>query len=493
MRTVRPLCAAVFALAAMGAAMPAETERIDVDASKPLRAAAACKLGINVNYLLDHDRNRPPGARPLAGALKELGVQALRYPGGEKADSYLWSVPPFEQPRPTLARTGPTQWPSSDRTLFEADGRTFKRAPLDFDAFMDLCKATGAEPVLVVCYDSMYLPAVPGGTAPTREQLLETAVAWVRYANVTKKYGVKYWEIGNESYMKGYNGFATPEDYAKDLRAFSEAMKKVDPTIQIGANGPSEAGDWWKAVLPQASGAIDFLAVHSYPCWEWKSYDYYPAHAPDLAKDEKTATDAVQKFARAEDAKRLRLCVTELNSADWLGFPEQKGWKHLNNLGHALVLFDLLGSAMQHPRTDMQLLWNTRWMKNETDPELWDALDAQNRLLPTGRVLAIWRAFLKEQLVAATSGKHVRAFASWTPGTQALSVFLLNKDKEAHACALTLKGVPAKLSGSRHLFSGKDAEDKQPAWTRAGECSIEGGTLSLDLPAVSLTVLDLAP
>jgi hypothetical protein len=27
---------------------------------------------------------------------------------------------------------------------------------------------------------------------------METAVAWVRYSNKVKGYGVKYWEIGNE-------------------------------------------------------------------------------------------------------------------------------------------------------------------------------------------------------------------------------------------------------------------------------------------------------
>ena len=53
-------------------------------------------------------------------------------------------------------------------------------------------------PTIVVCYDSMYKDAQPGGVAPGRAELLETAREWVRYANVTRKYGIKYWEIGNE-------------------------------------------------------------------------------------------------------------------------------------------------------------------------------------------------------------------------------------------------------------------------------------------------------
>ena len=93
---------------------------------------------------------------------------------------------------------------------------------------------------------------------------METAVEWVRYANVTKKYAVKYWEIGNESYHSGsYNGIAPDAStYANDLADFARAMKAVDPTIRIGANGN---GGWWSTLQSVAGAEIDFLAAHSYP------------------------------------------------------------------------------------------------------------------------------------------------------------------------------------------------------------------------------------
>lgn len=486
----RGICIGMAALLS-GIASFGEEDRIEVDTSKVLRQAAACRLGINVNYLLDHDKNRSQGARPLAEALKELGVQALRYPGGEKSDANLWSVPPFEKPNPVLARTGPNEWPSGDRKLVAEDGKTWKTVPLDFDAFMGICKAAGAEPVVVVCYDSMYKPAEPGGTSPTHLQLLETAIAWVRYANITKKYGVKYWEIGNESYMKSYNGSATAEDYAKDLIEFSTAMKKVDPEIKIGANGPNHTDDWWKTVLQKSSAHIDFLAIHVYPCWKWMGYDFYREKDPDLASDLKSVEKAIEQFAPPDAAKRLRFCVTEMNSADWFGFPEQKGWKHTSDLGHALVLFDTFGSLLKHPRADMQLLWNTRWMKNETAPELWDALDARNQILPTGRALAVWRQFLKEGLVAASSTPKVRAFASYTPQTKELSIFLINKDTAAHKVAVALKNAPADAKGKRYVFSGKGAADTQPVWQQVGEATFKDAAIALELNPVSLTVLDL--
>ncbi len=138
---------------------------------------------------------------------------------------------------------------------------------------MAVCNAIGCVPTVVVCYDSMSKAAQSSGTSPTREQLLETAKEWVRYANITKGYNVKYWEIGNESYLQHINGSATALNYARDLIEFSRTMKAVDPTIQIGANGGSDT--WWQTILPTAANAIDFLAVHNYFANSWGSYGYY--------------------------------------------------------------------------------------------------------------------------------------------------------------------------------------------------------------------------
>ncbi|HZZ59042.1 MAG TPA: alpha-L-arabinofuranosidase, partial [Opitutaceae bacterium] len=65
------------------------------------------------------------------------------------------------------------------------------------------------------------------------------AAAWVQYANVTKKYGVKYWEVGNEIYGTWENDTNTrphdPVTYATRFQQFVTAMKAVDPTIKVGA------------------------------------------------------------------------------------------------------------------------------------------------------------------------------------------------------------------------------------------------------------------
>ncbi len=449
-------------------------------------------LGINTNYLTDNAAVRNTG-QGYTGAMRDLGVKSLRYPEGELADSYLWSVAPFTQPAPTLARTGPNEWPSNDPRWVQ-DYTQFSKAPMNFDEFMSYSKELGATPTLVVAFDSMYKPATAGGQAPSKQLLLDTAVAWVRYANITKGYGVKYWEIGNESYMNAYNGGATAKDYANDLVLFARAMKQVDPSIQIGANGPDGAetrGEldskdiWWQTVLQIAAPQIDFLAVHSYPAWEWGSYDYYRTHTPVLTSAADSAAAALVRWA-PQHAQRIRIGVTEMNSADW----SKGGWSSDNNnsIGHALVLFEMVGAYLQHPKVDHAQIWNTRWI-NQNTPDLWNTLDANNGLLASGKALAIWGQFLQTAMVQSSSSPMVRTFASVDPATEKLSVFLINKDTGTQRTTVNLANYPATASAAMWRLQGNGPEDQAPTWGKVADMTVSDGTLSLTLEPVSITVI----
>jgi hypothetical protein len=177
--------------------------------------------------------------------LQQAGVDMLRYPGGSYGDIYNWQN-----------NTAPGG--------YVAPGT-------DFDQFMGTVQAIGAQPILIANY----------GTGTPQE-----AAAWVQYANITKGYGVKYWEIGNEQYGDGFYGAdweannysdKSPVGYATELLQYASAMKAVDPSIKIGAvltlpgNWPDsvvaggESGDWNQEVLSTAGSAIDFVIVHYYP------------------------------------------------------------------------------------------------------------------------------------------------------------------------------------------------------------------------------------
>lgn len=125
------------------------------------------------------------------------------------------------------------------------------------DKYITYCRAINAEPLLSV--------SVIKGTA-------QKAADWVTYCNVQKGYNVKYWIIGNEpdlyndsNYISGY----TVQDYIRDFKAYSAAMKAVDPTIKI--IGPELAwkyvpgNDWMTPFLQSCHDDVDIVSFHYYP------------------------------------------------------------------------------------------------------------------------------------------------------------------------------------------------------------------------------------
>ncbi|UCC68910.1 MAG: alpha-L-arabinofuranosidase [Armatimonadota bacterium] len=465
---------------------------VEVDVTEVIREVEPRVIGINVDYLVDHDANRPAGARPLEAALREMGVRSLRFPGGDKSDNHLWSVPPFDKPQPTLA-CGPRQ--GREERLMDADGNRWNVRLLDFDDFMSLCRRLDAEPTVVVCYDALFTP----GCTVTKERLLETAAAWVQYANVKRHYGVKYWEIGNEAYI---DATVSPYDYARDLIEFAEAMKAVDPSIKIGANGPprvegpgrhepTKDTPWWKIIFETAADHIDFIPVHVYSCWEWGSYEAYRDHGPgypEAHRDALSPIEAARKWGPPGFADRLRLTVTETNAADW----SENGWAKVNDLGHGLVVFDIFGTLLEIEQVDMAQLWNTRWVShNPKEPSLWDAVDDNNRLQPTGQALAIWSQFLEDQMVRVSEVERLRTFASYSPASQRLTLFLINKDAAARDITVELKGYPGPPSAQQWLWHGRGPEDQQPVWFGPDTIAVGGDRINLALRPDSLTVLAL--
>lgn len=127
------------------------------------------------------------------------GYQAFRFPGGSLSDGYHWAT------NTTDANTW--TWSTS------------------FDDFASIAvPTTGGQCFITTNY----------GTGTAAE-----AAAWVKYANVTKKYGFKYWEVGNECYGGWEEDSHTrkndPVIYANEFAQYYVAMKAVDPTIQVGA------------------------------------------------------------------------------------------------------------------------------------------------------------------------------------------------------------------------------------------------------------------
>jgi hypothetical protein len=231
----------LVAVAAEGAAGadPAPVA-VSVDARAGLATVPATGLGAN-----DAVWDSQLGTDTTSDLLGAAGVRMVRYPGGSYGDIYHWQD-----------NTAPGGYVAPNT---------------DFDTFMGSVRRMGAQPMIIANY----------GTGTPEE-----AAGWVRYANVTKGYGAKYWVVGNENYGNGHYGAdweaddhadKSPTGYANEVVAYATAMKAVDPAIKVGAvlttpaNWPDgvvaggDAATWNQTVLSIAGPSIDFVDVHWYP------------------------------------------------------------------------------------------------------------------------------------------------------------------------------------------------------------------------------------
>ena len=167
--------AALALISIAGSAVPAgaqTTASVGVNAGASLATIPGPAWGLNTAVW---DGNLLDASVP--GLLTKAGVAALRYPGGSTSDVYNWQT----------------------NSIVPGQG-SYANPNNNFDAFMGLVKSVGATPIITVNYGSN--AAGNGGGDPN------FAASWVQYANITKGYGVKYWEIGNEVYGNGEYGSA---------------------------------------------------------------------------------------------------------------------------------------------------------------------------------------------------------------------------------------------------------------------------------------------
>ena len=309
--TVCAVTAAAATLSAVGAspaAAAAAAVGITVNATAGVGTISSNAIGLNTAV---YDGNMNNAAQP--GLLKAAGFTALRYPGGSYSDIYNWQ---------TNVADGGYDAPNTS-----------------FSDFMGTAQAVGANPVITVNYGT--------GTP-------ELAAAWVQNANVTNHYGIKYWEIGNEtagngtyganweadSHCTDASGAAIPKGsypdqtyncgpsvYAANSLKFIAAMKAVDPSIHVcvqlttpgfwpdGVTNAQSPKSWNETVLSALGAKTDCVIIHYYPAGYPPNPDLtamldYPKQIAGIVAGAKAA---VGQYAGLNPAT-VPILVTETNS-----------------------------------------------------------------------------------------------------------------------------------------------------------------------------------
>ena len=438
---------------------------VSVNTCNVITSGASTKCGINLNAGVDHDGNRDPGFRPLSDAILETGSKHLRFPGGKKSLYYAWTADP-QNPDPTTQYW--TDWYATAAARTPND--------LNFDEFMTLCNATGAEPHINVAYNKK---------DSTLQDIFdeELAAAWVKYSNITKGYGVKYWEIGNEMWNGtnfGSGGsqpkIETTQELADIVISYSNAMKAIDPTIKIGVS--------WKdnnmqQLINLCGSALDFVTISNYVNGGGNSYDDY-----------KNATN--QNLLKVDSSLTLNTVISEFNREDW----SNSTWNKINSAGKGIINFDLVGQILKSQKTEYGMMWNTRWFPNTSGVYSggeFEGLDNANNVLPVIQSFNLWKRFIKDNLVDISSDNYaVVAYAAYDDVTGDLNVFLINKETTAQNVNLSVSSNNIYSSDEVWQYKGIDEWDTIPSLGQIGNVSISNNAITnYSLPSTSITVFKL--
>ncbi|MFI7305933.1 cellulose binding domain-containing protein [Micromonospora aurantiaca] len=451
----------------VAAADPTDPVTVTVNTRAGLATVPATALGVN-HAIWDSQL----GSAETSDLLKAAGVKMLRYPGGSYADIYHWET-----------HTAPGGYVAPNT---------------DFDTFMAGARRVGAEPMIIANY----------GTGTPAE-----AAAWVRYANVTKGYGAKWWTVGNENYGNGHYGSAWEADdhpdksaaqYARLVVEYADAMKAVDPSIKVGAvltmpgNWPdgitagSDPGPWNQTVLSIAGPKIDFVDVHWYPGGSAADSLARTNHLPDAAW---LLRQQIARYA-GPGADRIGISFTELNVdagrttapgalflADaYSGLLEQgvftvQWWNVHNGIGTVSEV------AGQTDYGDFGLLSSGNCT---SDGEV--CQPAFNTPFAPYHALSMMNLFVRpgDQLVRAGTDQPLVAAHAVRRPDGSVAVLLLNKDPDtAYPVALDYAGfTPADEAPTVHTFTNG---------ATAISTARSGNAAARTLPPYSLTTLVLRP
>jgi len=445
---------------------------------------------------------------------RETGVSLLRYPCGTPSDWFLWDKP----------ESG--YWGSYAK----------KRNKTHPDAFVALCRENGIAPFITVNTAAYGAPVEKNRINPMRAESIQKgadyAAAWVRDFNVKKKYGVKYWEIGNEVWT-----WMRASEYPQFVRLYSKAMKAVDPSIRIAACGeeydrrPFNASwlkfpddsewtarsdhrtswfDWNQRLIQEAGDSFDHLSLHL----------YLTGDSPDPVQN------TLEMFSTVSVARKLEQVITQLRAAhspariaitEWgvnfrwdpvyknyfvkeMGYPEMKDLTYENSpaftFGSLLVSADFIGRLASSGMVDIAVahtLSNTllRSRDNEEQKNLHPPAE-----LPTGAALKFWHEFAGDTVLPveiAGSPKIVcrgvrfpmlSAYATTSRAGGPLRLILINRspDRTLHlALPATVAGKPVKTVAEHTISAESWGTSMWGSWRQPEDAPFKRG--DRDVPA----------
>lgn len=529
--------------------------------------------------------NQWPNAQ-LPARLSESGVTMLRYPGGGYADAFHWSITRASWENGVVGGGLSPWWGEPNNFGYVAGGA-------DFANFVRVLSALGgAGAIITVNYGSAQKFVGGRSLVPDFGGQPGEAAAWVAYANgdpglfgtardvplgtdrqgnnwLTAGYwaklrastpaeyrqwagaaglynayheflaigrvqpvGIRYWEIGNETFGSGYydwwnngtncgyslnyhvpydgtvrygNTNLSPAFYGAQVSSFAAAMRAVDPEAKIGAVVTTPPGDyawdayqggrWTPEVLAKCAREIDFVIVHWYP-WAGENAD-----GSNLLRAVRSELPVMINGQTAGPDTG-----TNAGLRDWIGMYRPEDHTNVQIFVTEFGYMGSLAGGVRGPVTalfcaDAYATWlelgvaNVCWLEMSSDSFLGD-LPSLNPGAAYHAIRLVSTLYRPGDFVvaAASADPCLRVHASLRRDNR-VCIMLINTDpKNPISAELAIGGVPIAgpgwicWFGATNFVSNSVVPVSPPAWR---EFACAGNAFELVVPAYTMALLVL--
>lgn len=285
--------------------------------------------------------------------------------------------------------------------------------------------------------------------------------------------GLKYWEIGNETYGGdpasgtdcwefGWEGVWTCDgtEYVNGVNQhegfieFRDMMRWVDSTIEVGAVGVAEQGSWsnWgNEVISAAGDEMDFYIIHEYGFWNPPDNN-----AEILAQPQGEWTAIMADVQASIDAnaggRDIPITVTEYNLFSWEDMDTEQKMLRVVNM---LFMADTMGQLLENGY-DIATHWNLANGQGSTGTD-YGMLDADDyHRNPQYYAFPMWAKF-GDTMLPVTNPYSASSQLSVYAGrvdADTISVLAINKTGNSITTDIQLDGYGCVAGGTADVAQG---------------------------------------
>ncbi len=452
--------------------------------------------------------------RDVIELVKELGVSAIRYPGGNFVSGYRWEdgVGPKDQ-RPSRLDLA---WHSLESNQVGLDEFAAWTATVGSELMLAVNLGTrGLESAL----DLIEYANVPSGTRLSDQRIANGS---------PEPHDVRIWCLGNEMDGPWQTGHLNADDYGKLAAKIAASMKQVDGRVELVACGSSNRamptfGEWERTVLEHSYDLVDLISCHA----------YYEEHDGDLTSFLASAVD-MDRFiegvvATIDHVKAVKRSEKTVN----ISFDEWNIWYHsrytqdlrptdverwesaprlledVYSVADAVALGGLLISLLRHAdrvkaASLAQLVNVIAPIMTEPGGPAW----RQTTFFPFAQASALGRGDVLQVKIESPVHDTARygqvtavdAVATYDAERNSTTFFLVNRSVDeveqvemVIAGGVAPVGVVATTLSDADVYAKNTLDDPERVAPHANESvTIHAGTIRIQLPPVSWTVVEVA-